>query len=395
MTFESNNNLSGFQRAQGRKKSNFPAKTTVLAGASLDYFVDGTNFKISFTDFVTALGVTGVLTQIGAVTGTPILEVSGTNFGIRNLEDGSGVKSQLSPQNGAILSHNFTFDVAGAPLSTNPTALSPVIKSLIAGTGIGIAQGATALTLSATGVTVPTDTIVINLESDFPEQDATTITLTGGIIYNIGASITTSKRFIVNAAALAVVFTADNQFGPVVTYTGIADMFTIVDCNFIIRDITVDSPNANQTFNHSETGGGGLTLHQAISMQVTNTPKWGTFTSLLVSQFLNSNARNANQGITVAGTGQAIFAIAEFALTSINSTFIFLDFGSTIIPNIEISNPIAIGGASSIGIKGLASNGNVPANNLAMVENGNFDGVTTPLSGITSDDFRWSFLANT
>ena len=38
-------------RAQGRKKSNFVAKTTVEAGAFMDYFVNNYNYKISYANF--------------------------------------------------------------------------------------------------------------------------------------------------------------------------------------------------------------------------------------------------------------------------------------------------------------------------------------------------------
>ena len=125
-------------RAQGRKKSQFTQQTTVLANSYLDYFVNGTNYKISYDNFVGGLGVTGTIVQEGAVTGAPILDVDGTINNIRNLEDGSGISANISAENGVVLAHNFTQDATGTPIFLNTTADSPTFASLVAGSGISI-----------------------------------------------------------------------------------------------------------------------------------------------------------------------------------------------------------------------------------------------------------------
>ena len=126
-------------RAQGRKKSEFVQQSTVLANSSLDYVVNGTNYKIAYNDFVTGLGVTGTIVQEGAVTGTAILDVDGTINQIRNLEDGPGIVTSVSAENGAKISHNFTANADGLPILLNTTAASPTIASIVAGSGISVA----------------------------------------------------------------------------------------------------------------------------------------------------------------------------------------------------------------------------------------------------------------
>jgi len=96
------------------KKSDFTGKTLIPSGSTFDFVINGSNFKILDTDFFAALGVTGTIVQDGAVAGTPVLDTQGTVNNIRNLEDGSGVKSSVSPENGITLEHNFTFDSSGA-----------------------------------------------------------------------------------------------------------------------------------------------------------------------------------------------------------------------------------------------------------------------------------------
>jgi hypothetical protein len=126
-------------RAQGRKKSQFIQQTSVLPGSYLDYVVNGTNYKISYTDFVSELGVTGSIVQEGSVTGTPVLDVDGSVNNIRNLENGPGIVTSVSSENGAKISHNFTASADGFPILLNTTAASPTIASIVAGSGISIA----------------------------------------------------------------------------------------------------------------------------------------------------------------------------------------------------------------------------------------------------------------
>ena len=125
--------------SQGRKKSEFIQQNTVLANSYLDYVVNGTNYKISYDNFVANLGVTGSIIQTGAVTGSPVLDVDGSVNKIRNIESGSGVNANVSAENGIKLSHNFTASADGLPILLNTTAASPTIASIVAGSGISIA----------------------------------------------------------------------------------------------------------------------------------------------------------------------------------------------------------------------------------------------------------------
>ena len=139
-------------RAQGRKKSQFTQQTTVLANSYLDYFVNGTNYKISYDNFVSGLGVTGTIVQDGAVTGTPILDTDGTINNIRNLEDGSGIVTNVSAENGVTIAHNISYDTTGAPLFLNTTATSPVIASIVGGNGITVTSTDNYVTIDQVGI---------------------------------------------------------------------------------------------------------------------------------------------------------------------------------------------------------------------------------------------------
>jgi hypothetical protein len=138
------------ERSQGRKKSEFIAKDTVEAGAYFDYVVNGSNFRIPYTDFLSGLGVTGTIVQTGAVTGAPVLDIDGTVHKIRNIENGSGVVTNVSATNGLEIKHNFTASAVGTPILLSTTATSPIVASLVAGTGIALAvSGTTGIQISA------------------------------------------------------------------------------------------------------------------------------------------------------------------------------------------------------------------------------------------------------
>ena len=136
-------------RSQGRKKSDFVAKTTVESGAFMDYFVNGTNYKITYTNFLNGLGVTGSITQAGAATGTAVLDIDGSVNKIRNIESGAGVLASVSAQNGVEIKHNFSADATGAPLLLNVTDATPDIASLVGGSGINLTSTSNYVTIDA------------------------------------------------------------------------------------------------------------------------------------------------------------------------------------------------------------------------------------------------------
>lgn len=135
-------------RAYGVKQSDFTAQTSIPSGSFLGFFANGYNYKISYTNFISGLGVTGTIVQDGAVTGTPVLDVQGTVNNIRNLEDGPGIVTNVSAENGIEISHNFTVDTTGEPLMQNISDPSPTFVSLVAGVGIDIATSGTTIEIS-------------------------------------------------------------------------------------------------------------------------------------------------------------------------------------------------------------------------------------------------------
>jgi hypothetical protein len=136
------------ERTYGVRQSDFEALTSVTPGSYFGFFYNGYNYKITYANFISGLGVTGTIVQDGDVTGTPVLDVSGTVNNIRNLENGTGIACSVSAQNGITVAHNFTVNATGSPLMLNTTALSPTFVSLVAGTGITLTAASSTITIT-------------------------------------------------------------------------------------------------------------------------------------------------------------------------------------------------------------------------------------------------------
>ena len=132
----------------GIKQSEFTVTQSISSGASIPYFQNATNFSISWDDFITSLGVTGKLEQIGDPLSVPVITKVGDTYKYRTLESGSGINIGLSPQNGATIKHNFKQDVTNVSLTSGMTLPQPVIASLEAGTGITIVKNGDVITIS-------------------------------------------------------------------------------------------------------------------------------------------------------------------------------------------------------------------------------------------------------
>ena len=137
------------RRATGRRKSDFVAQDTVPANSFMDYFVDNTNYRISYTNLVSGLGVTGTIVTTGSGTAAPVLEKDGTINKIRNIENGSGIAASISATDGVEIKHNFTVDATGSPLMLNTTATSPTFVSLFAGSGISLTATGNIIAISS------------------------------------------------------------------------------------------------------------------------------------------------------------------------------------------------------------------------------------------------------
>jgi hypothetical protein len=233
----------------------------------------------------------------------------------------------------------------------------------------------------------PLNITVINSESDFPVQDESTITLTSGR-YLIGGVITTSKRFIIQDG---VDISAGSTASLTLTYTGTGDMFTSVNSNWSLTDITYSCPNG-RVFNCSGTG---IWLNERTSC--VDVKDIGVFTGVGFSNinFTNFNFLNCTgQGLQLFGTF-FVTHLTKMYINSTSSSFIGIDIGTSISSDLEFRDIEMYGVSGGIALKGATSSANVVVGSLATVKDCTLSGgYITPLSGITPTDIRWDFSGN-
>jgi hypothetical protein len=367
----------------GEKKSNFTALTSVADASTFDFVSNGQNFKITKADLLAALGVTGTLSQEGAVTGTPVLDITGApDFLIRNLEDGSGVKSSLSPENGITLNHNFTFDAAGVPLTADASVTSPVIRSLVAGSGIAVAAVGDTAVVTATALVSGATTLIINSESDFPTQTGTTITLETGFAYRIATPFSTAKRFICEPNSAMV---GPSLNIPSLTYTGTDPMFTTTS-RFYMFQLNFSCASSDM-LDHN---GPGFVVMSSCVCSSCDSP--GDVSSGLLTLTHTSIFGITTSGLTWSGTGNS-FIMFDSIITTAN-TMTLIDFGSATFTDISINDCSVTGPVGSTAVSGLVSSGNMEANRIGVITNSFIGGDGTPLNNISNDDDSWQFLLN-
>ena len=215
-------------RSQGRKKSDFVAKTSVDAGAYIDYVVNGTNYKILYTNFLNGLGVTGTIVTEGDPSGTAVLNVDGTVNKIRNLENGSGVITSISANGGVKIQQNFTADTTGEPILRNVTDDTPDIVSLVAGDGITIARTNNYLTISETANTVLDGLLSI-------QGNSTATTIAGA-----GDAVLVAGTWVVEKSGIGAGTT-----GGSITYTGSSSQQVKIDASISVKAASASGQNAS------------------------------------------------------------------------------------------------------------------------------------------------------
>ena len=369
--------------SQGRKKSNFPAQTAVLAGASLDFFVSSTNYKITYDNFVAGLGVTGSIVQDGSPIATPILDVQGSINAIRNLEDGSGIQTSVSPENGVKIEHNFALDDTGVKLSDDFTIAQPVFRSLVAGAGMNISGSGDEIQIALSAIPATTKTVIVNQLSDFPTPVGGIITLLDDTEYAVRNDISTSNRFVLGNNCVI-----DGSDNIVITleYTGVGIMFTALNSSWTIKNITI-SCTSGQFLDFDGTTSEILQLKNSVVFADT----LGTIDDFFGIHIDDTQFQVTTDGFLFGGTNGVI--LLESALGAINAGTL-CDLGIATFSSFSVTETFFTLNGASVFLDGAAGSANITSGNMGSIHNSRFFGTGTPIQTITTSDVRWEFATN-
>ena len=230
----------------------------------------------------------------------------------------------------------------------------------------------------------------VNLLTDLPTAAAGKITLLANTTYLFGADVNIGTNFLLfsNGSGIQCL----GAFTSTVTYTGTADMLQGDDANARIKDINLLCATANVYGWADSTPGTSIII--ITDVLVIACLKVGIFNDIGTLVIQGSTVVSCTSGIAYIGSGINGTRLSSINFISTSTTFIGLDFTGATLTNVNVDGMQMSGGAGSIGIKGDAASANIAANRIGHVSHVQFQGVTTPLSGITLSDIRWNFQAN-
>ena len=379
----------------GIRKSLFTGSSTIPAGSTFDFVTpNGDNIKIAVEDLLAALGVTGTLSQGGAITGTPLLDVQGLDNIIRNLEDGPGVKANVSPENGVTLSHTFLQGGGGSQVLEDPTSLTPTIRSIIAGAGIAVSTTNGSISVSLSGGAPPTTNIVIvNDVTDFPDPVGDVITGEVGFTYSLQGLIDISPNRLVLPASVEMF--SENRLSRGLSSTNTGALVTVNDGGAVVlRELILMAPLGRY-----------LDVNNGSVLVANNVLGLGSASPGLFEDTGNISFRNFSMIDVGTGTKGFLWSgtCAEFnASNSFNSgyTGTLYDFGTAVFTRGMTvgEGQRYIGAASSVVMSGLAAGANIGAGAIGLVSANKLqpdsDPTATFLSTITKKDAGWVFRDN-
>ena len=370
-----------------QKISSFNVSTTLNDSDLFTFVVNGTNKNIAYSSFKTDLGVTGTLSQTGNALAAPVLDQVGSDYNIRSIEGGAGINTSVSAENGINVACNFTQGSSGLPLITSLKSSQYEFKTLVAGNNMAIADNGDHLTIGFNPSSGSSKTVVVSSISDFPEPITGVITLAAETDYLIVDDISTVNRFVVSVPNSIRASTSQMV---TLEYTGSGDMFTGVNPNFKIANITVAAPNGHILNTTSPLGTG---IVQMVESNIGACQTIGSIDGNFITRFSSIAFESiALGGLTFSGANNILVIDVGVA---------FLGGGSLIDLGTATFNTVSITGGniadSSVGaffLSGATLSANINVGGLGSVINNNEFGSGTSLQGISTNDARWNFLAN-
>lgn len=375
----------------GVRKSQFNAVTTISGTATFDFVEGGVNKKITFDNLIPLLGATGTIVQVGDAAGTPVLDVQGTVNGIRNLVGGAGIKLDITAENSLEISTSYTFDETGEALVTDPSATNPDFKSLVAGADVTLTSDDDTITISLDPSAVkPANQVIVNTPIDFPEASGGVRTLAANTDYLVGDNVDMgTDRFVLSVGTNVRGLTSASS----ITSATTGALFTGDNVGFSsLQALTLSVPNGDIfDINDSTQGTSVIAL---IDTVITACDTLGAIGNVFSINFSNSAVLSMNDGLDVSAGQSNVISLRQVSFTTTNASCKFIDLGTSTSPTIEFRDLVFNGASGTIGISGVANNGNIVAGSIALVESCEFLGAITALENITVDDFRWQFVGN-
>lgn len=237
------------------------------------------------------------------------------------------------------------------------------------------------------GLTDVTKRVLVNELSDFPAASGGVITLAANTQYLLANDINVGTDRFVLSDGTAI--SGIESIVVTLTYTGSGDLFTMTDVTARVSNMRI-SAATGRLFNWSETTG---KIFRSNDVSVVSCDKLGLFTGTTgVIRFTNfSPAAVTTDGCEFVGNFRSFLWEVSAATMTAGAMF---NLGTATFDSFIAHTILATLNGTSNLISGAASSANINSGGQGLGLVLLTSGTGTPLSGVTSNDARWSFDHN-
>ena len=233
--------------------------------------------------------------------------------------------------------------------------------------------------------------VTVSQESDFPNQDATSIYLDPGLTYIPLISFSHSKGIVFQGGQIRGLGKAQ---GVTLTYTGIGSQFSATNFNMNIQEIAI-SASSGSHYSFTNTGNSGIVLRAITSTGAVSQGTITGATSINIDRY-TLQAATGTSGFLYAGSSGVILIQTSVTIGA-PSGYISHDLGSATFLGVKFDqffqDTVTFGNnAGSVAVAGLINSGNVNTGDLLTVDTCNFTGLTSSFTNISPSDVRWDFM---
>lgn len=371
-----------------KKESQLTTQADFTSGDLVTGLRNSQNVNFSYSGIYSSIFGTGSFNQVGDPLAAPILDqpaVGVNNF--RNLEGGAGINTNISAQNGVVLSCNFSQPTTGHAVIENLNASQYKLKTMLAGSNMGITDTGDSLRFDVVTSEGSSSTVIVATIDDFPSPVDGVIYLEENKTYVQVNNITTALRFSTTGACS---ITATSSPIVKLTYTGTETLLTATNSDFKFRNIKLSAPSG-ALIDISNTGVTGA--FEMSKTEVEDCKTIGTINNTFFLLLEDAAFNIQDNGVLFSGV-MPIIAIRGGIITLGGGTFI--DFGTVITNDVVISQQAVLNSSNPAAtfMSGLADSGNVEVGGIVTAANNRVEDLTTPLVGITPFDTRYEFIGN-
>ncbi len=220
--------------------------------------------------------------------------------------------------------------------------------------------------------------------SDFPAPVSGVITLASNTLYTITS--------IIDIGANTIAYGGNSELrGLNSSISGISSTSVnpLIACDnqlMRISMITLTNPGGD-LFDFTGSASASFIMSQVVSFSYQNI---GTFHNTGSGTMNTCAFFGGVNGILFTGTGAGQWIIQATGFSGFSGKA--LDFGAAVFQTISIATTAFTGLGGSTSITGLAASGNISTR--ASIGGCTFNGAGTPLSGISNDDIKYTFVGN-